>query len=308
MGPISHLFDSECSLGAQIQWARLATCLIQKFSERETTRKLFPPPVMFSTLQEYHQAMASATWMVLLSIIPQDLVRLGAILLGGVICICNIMHVTCPQNRMKKLQHQLQSLEGKLQDAVKSGIMCRSDTIFTAQIARNMGRWELTLFHETTQGSWAQYLFIRIRYRTFELQEKTLLMSRGILQEIQAFWEGHSHDINECIWDVEALERDLEVSSSRVLHCPTYFIQCADKPCKNSEEPLSFVEVMARLNAYQKSHDPSLSHFINTLSLLCFCFRFPSNSPDENHIYHHLSLVCAFVAWTFYSRLSVSTT
>ena len=78
--------------------------------------------------------------MVFLSIIPQDLVRLGAILLGGVICICNIMHATRPQNRMKKLQHQLQSLEVKHQDAVNSGIMCRSDRNFTAQIARNMGR------------------------------------------------------------------------------------------------------------------------------------------------------------------------
>ena len=95
---------------------------------------------MFSTLQEYHQAIAAAIWMVILSIIPQDLVRLGAILLGGAICVCNIMHAMRPQNRMKKLQHQLQSLEGKLQDAVKSGIMCRSDTVFTAEIARNMGR------------------------------------------------------------------------------------------------------------------------------------------------------------------------
>ena len=78
--------------------------------------------------------------MVILSIIPQDLVRLGAILPGGVICVCNIMHVMRPQNRMKKLQHRLQSLEEKFQDAVDSGIMCQSDTIFSAQIARNMGR------------------------------------------------------------------------------------------------------------------------------------------------------------------------
>ena len=41
------------------------------------------------------------------------------------------------------------------------------------------------------------------------------------MQEIKAFWEGHSRDINECIRDVEALERDLEVSSCKVLHCPT---------------------------------------------------------------------------------------
>ncbi|KIK07897.1 hypothetical protein K443DRAFT_86360 [Laccaria amethystina LaAM-08-1] len=151
---------------------------------------------MFSTLREYHQAIASAIWMVILSIIPQDLVRLGAIFLGGVIFVCNIMDAMRPQNRMKKLQHRLQSLEAKLQDAVKSGIMCRSDTNFTAQIARNMGG---------------------IRYRTFELYEKTLLTSGGILQEIKAFWEGHSRDINECIEDVEALERDLEINHAKVL-------------------------------------------------------------------------------------------
>ena len=96
---------------------------------------------MSSTLHEYQQAIASAIGMVILSIIPQDLVRLGAILLGGVICVSNIMHATRPQNRMKKLQHRLQSLEGKLQDAVKSGIMCRSNTFFTSQIGRNMGRF-----------------------------------------------------------------------------------------------------------------------------------------------------------------------
>ena len=108
--------------------------------ERETTRELFAPPVMFLTLQEYQQAIASGIWMVILSIIPQDLVRIGAILLGSVICVCNIMHAMRPQNRMKTLQHRLQSLEEKLQDAVDSGIMCRSDTIFSAQIGRTMGR------------------------------------------------------------------------------------------------------------------------------------------------------------------------
>ena len=84
----------------------------------------------------------------------------------------------------------------------------------------------------------AQYILIRIRYRTSELHERTLLASGGILQEIKAYWKGHSRDINGCIQDVEALERDLEVSSSRVLHCPTYWMWSADKPCKNSEEPL----------------------------------------------------------------------
>ena len=113
---------------------------IQKLSDREITRELIPPPAMFSTLQEDHQAIASAIGMVILSIIPQDLVRFGAILLGGVVCVCNIMHSMRPRNCMKKLQQRLQSLEGKLQDAVNSGIMCRSDTNFTAQIARNMGR------------------------------------------------------------------------------------------------------------------------------------------------------------------------
>ena len=127
-------------LGIQTSTLSTPTFLFLLVSERETTRELFPPPVMFSTLQEYQQAIASGIWMVILSIIPQDLVRLGAILPGGVICVCNIMHVMRPQNRMKKLQHRLQSLEEKFQDAVDSGIMCQSDTIFSAQIARNMGR------------------------------------------------------------------------------------------------------------------------------------------------------------------------
>ena len=61
------------------------------------------------------------------------------------------------------------------------------------------------------------------------------------------------------------------------------------------------MEVTAVLNAYQKFHDPSLSDFIDTLSQLCLCFRSPSNSPDENHIYHHLFLVRAFVPYPEHS-------
>ena len=38
------------------------------------------------------------------------------------------------------------------------------------------------------------------------------------------------------------------------------FIKCVDKPRKNSEEPVSFMEVTVVLNAYQNTHSPSLSH------------------------------------------------
>ena len=50
----------------------------------------------------------------------------------------------------------------------------------------------------------------RIRYRVFELQERTLLTS-GVLQELQAVWRGQSFEIYECLQDVKALERELEV-------------------------------------------------------------------------------------------------
>ena len=36
-------------------------------------------------------------------------------------------------------------------------------------------------------------------------------------------------------------------------------IKCADKPRKNSKEPVSFMEVTVVLNAYQNTHNPSLS-------------------------------------------------
>jgi hypothetical protein len=34
------------------------------------------------------------------------------------------------------------------------------------------------------------------------------------------------------------------------------FIKWADKPRKNSEEPISFMEVTAVMNAYQKIYNP----------------------------------------------------
>ena len=118
------------------------------------------------------------------------------------------------------------------------------------------------------------------------------MTSGGILQEVRAFREGHSHDINECIRHVKALERDLDVCFYKLLQCLTYLIGCADQPCKNSEEPLSVVEVTAVLNVYQKLYNLSFSHFIDTLSLLCL--RFPSPVVS-------CSCICG-KARTFYSR------
>ncbi|KIK04744.1 hypothetical protein K443DRAFT_407208 [Laccaria amethystina LaAM-08-1] len=147
---------------------------------------------MFSTLQEYHQAIISAAWMIILSLIPQDLVRAGAILFGFLICV----HAMRPRTLMKTLQLRLSSLEEKLQDAVDSGIMRQSDTIFTNQFTRDIGR---------------------IRYTIFELYERMLMTSGGIFQEVKAVWEGLSLKINQCIRDVDDLERDLEINRAKIL-------------------------------------------------------------------------------------------
>ena len=45
----------------------------------------------------------------------------------------------------------------------------------------------------------------------FALYEKKLMTSGGIVQEINAVWEGLSFEINECIRDVDARERNLKV-------------------------------------------------------------------------------------------------
>jgi len=54
----------------------------------------------------------------------------------------------------------------------------------------------------------------------YELYERTLITSGGIFQEIKVVWEGLSLEINECIRDVDVLERDLEVCSSELLPFP----------------------------------------------------------------------------------------
>ena len=76
----------------------------------------------------------STTWMIFLSIIPQDLVRTAAVLLGGLVCVYNIMHAVRPKTLSRKLQVRLLSLGGKLQDTIDSGIMAQADPVFTAQI------------------------------------------------------------------------------------------------------------------------------------------------------------------------------
>jgi len=73
------------------------------------------------------------------------------------------------------------------------------------------------------------------------------------------------------------------------------FIKCSDKPRKNFEEPVSFMEVTAVLNAYQKIHNPSLSclaphrYVISALPLLSIFL---------------VSFLCVFpMTIAFYSRL-----
>ena len=46
------------------------------------------------------------------------------------------------------------------------------------------------------------------------------MTSGAIVQEIKAVWEGLSREINSCIRDVNALERDLEVCSSELFPFP----------------------------------------------------------------------------------------
>jgi hypothetical protein len=48
---------------------------------------------MFSALQDNEEIKSSA-WMIILSIIPSDLVRTGALLLGGTIVISHIVHAS----------------------------------------------------------------------------------------------------------------------------------------------------------------------------------------------------------------------
>ena len=72
--------------------------------------------------------------MIILSLIPQNLVRTGAVLLGFILC----MHAIRPRILMKTLQLRLSSLEEKLQDAVDSGIMRQSDATFTNQFTKDI--------------------------------------------------------------------------------------------------------------------------------------------------------------------------
>ena len=79
--------------------------------------------------------------MVILSIIPSDLVRVGAILLGSVVFRFNIARAVRPRVLMEKLRVRLLSLERKLQTAVDENIMAKADANYIAQLERSVGRW-----------------------------------------------------------------------------------------------------------------------------------------------------------------------
>ena len=210
---------------------------------------------MFSTLQEYLQASISAAWMIILSFIdiPQGVVRAGAILLGFLIC----MHARRPRTLMKTLQLRLSSLEEKLQDAVDSGLIMRqSDATFTNRFTRDIGRWVVDI---VSRLLCPQYTLFRIRYMTFELYERTLMTSGGTFQEIKAVWQGLSLEINECIRDVDALERDFEVCSSELLPSPVWHYAQINR-AKILKNHYHLWRWQAELN-----HIPYLSWFIAVL-------------------------------------------
>ena len=81
--------------------------------------------------------------MIILSIIPSDLVRTGALLFGGVIIISHIVHTIRPRELMEKVQIQLLCTEEKLKAAIDTGIMAQADANSTAQIERRFGKWVL---------------------------------------------------------------------------------------------------------------------------------------------------------------------
>ncbi|KIJ94083.1 hypothetical protein K443DRAFT_684032 [Laccaria amethystina LaAM-08-1] len=141
--------------------------------------------------------------MVILSIIPSDLVRVGAITLGSIVFLFNIARAVRPRVLMQKLQVRLLSLEGKLQTAVDENIMAETDANYIAQFERSVGR---------------------IRYRVSELHEK-MLLAYGILQEMMAVWRGHSFEIFVCIRDVEALEWEIEIKRATELKNRYYLWQ-----------------------------------------------------------------------------------
>ncbi|KIJ96406.1 hypothetical protein K443DRAFT_107338 [Laccaria amethystina LaAM-08-1] len=152
---------------------------------------------MFSALQD-NQEIKSSVWMIILSIIPSDLVRTGALLLGGTIVISHIVHAIRPRDLMDKLQMRLLHAEEKrkaLKATIDSGIMVEADANFIEQIERR---------------------FRRLRYNVFALQERTLLAS-GLLQEIQAVRRGQSFEIYKCLEDVKALEKELEIHRATVM-------------------------------------------------------------------------------------------
>ena len=91
-------------------------------------------------LLQDNEAIASTTWMVILSIIPSNLVRVGAILLGSVVFLSQIARLR-PRVLMEKLRVRLLSLEGNLQTAVNENIMAEADADYVAQFERSVGRW-----------------------------------------------------------------------------------------------------------------------------------------------------------------------
>jgi hypothetical protein len=57
-------------------------------------------------------------------------------------------------------------------------------------------------------------MLFRTCYMMFDLYKRTVRTSGRIFQEIKAIQKGLSLEITQCIWDVDSLERDLEVCSS----------------------------------------------------------------------------------------------
>ena len=101
--------------------------------------------------------------------------------------------------------------------------MAKADANYVAQLERKKQYIDDACFHA------------RIRYRIFELHEKTLL-AYGILQEMKAIWHGHSSEIILCYRDADALEREIEACR--------YFVVFQDSFTKNTAPQIKRVMVL----------------------------------------------------------------
>lgn len=167
---------------------------------------------------------SSATWVALISLIPNNAVQAMVILLAILITLGRLVNEFRPQSVGLRIEKALHKVEGNICDAVGHRLII-SDTGGRTSIEIRLKKQVCSQFYTRYKALIRSYKShaspSSIQFRASSLREITLRGSLSPWKELTAVVKGHSFHLLMCLWEIRVLEVDLEVNKyfKCLYHC-----------------------------------------------------------------------------------------